>query len=191
MNIHDLFTKERELYLEGLRDSLAEQRKNEPRATSEVLVEINSEKFSGVYRLIRPDIIFAGAEGRPQIVEVNKERYFSFDLFTMKTDGGVSVRISPFHWNGFEVRVVGPITDWTKFEDWAAFWIDSTDARYEEGKEWLNVVHNVTTPEYENGRWNFSIDLGSAEIASIDELFDVLIKSGAREIEVGSFSMIP
>jgi len=189
MNFNDLLIQERELCIKALCEILADQRKIDPRAASEVLIELNSDKFSGVYRLMRPDILYKSVSGQPQVIEVNKQTYLSFDPFVMTVDD-IPVRISPFHWNGVEFHVAGRVKSWAAFEDWADYWIDSKDARYEEGKDWLNVIHSVTPPECENERWNFSVDFGSAEVSCINELLEILIQIGAREIEVGSFSMI-
>ena len=189
MNFSDVLAKERDEYLACLIRSLAEQRKSFPQATTEVLIEINTKNIPLPYRLIRADIIYNTDDG-PKLIEVNKEKYFAFDPCEIPIHPNLKAIAHPFHWTGIEFRVFGEILSWDPLTAWINNSIDVTDARYEEGKELLEVVHNVTKPEKCSDHWLLSIDMGSAELNAFDELFIAFAQSGAKRIELGSFSMI-
>ncbi|MDZ4288795.1 MAG: hypothetical protein U0984_12595 [Prosthecobacter sp.] len=186
MNLTDYLGKAREMHLAALAGVLRERRQTDPQAVSEVLIELNSEAFSGIYRLRRPDILHRDDHGQIRITEVNEDRYLSFDPFVTAPMPGISIRYTPFHWYSLEVRVVGEITDWTPFEKWAHYWMDAEDARLVEGQEWSNTIHDVTEPSLGEGVWTFAIDLGSADVECIPQLVNLLVELGARTIELGT-----
>jgi hypothetical protein len=181
----DCLNKAREIHLKAIRQVLRERRETDPRAVSEVLIEANSEALDGIYRLVRPDILYRDDQGTVCLDRVNEEDYLSFEPFSLRPAAGIEFRWAPFHWYQLEVRVVGDIRGWAAFERWAHHWLDADDARIVEGQEWANAIHEVTKPELADGTWNFTIDLGSAEVPCIDELTSVLVEQGAVTVEMG------
>jgi len=89
-----------------------------------------------------------------------------------------------------EFRIFGDITSWSALETWIRKWVDIEDERYVQGKDYQYVVHSVSEPKKETGYWLISIDMGSAGLESIHELFMVFEKLGVKKVEIGSFSMI-
>ena len=190
MNIRELLVKERDNYLSALLKAFHELREKHPPAAMEVLIQLNNtSKFPSPYCFRRPDIICGGAE-KPQIIEINKDQYFSFDCHEFSSSRDVSGRLFPLHWNGIEFRLFGKIDSWTDLEGWIHQWMDIEDARYEEGKEFLNVIHDVTVPEQVADYFTFSVDMGSAEVGAFFELLSLFPGMGVSRFEVGSFSMI-
>ncbi len=49
-----------------------------------------------------------------------------------------------------------------------------------------NVIHNVTIPEEENGKWTTSIDFGSSPIEAFKELMTTLSGQGIKKVDVHS-----
>ncbi len=182
--------KERQSYLDYLRRSYLEHQEKFPPAAAEVLVKLNNTKdFPPPYCYYRPDIICGGAE-KPEIIEINKDQYYSFDPHDFSLPEGVVGVLLPFHWNGIEFRLHGDVKILSEFEGWIHRWMDIDDARYEEGKEFLNVIHNVTVPRKVNDYIEFSLDMGSAEIIAFFELIALFPDMNVTKFEIGSFSMI-
>jgi|ERR1700677_1797450 len=189
-NVLNVMTKEREAYLACFAKGLAEHREISPQAVAELLIEINTQKIPLPYRYIRPDIIYKIAE-ESKIIEVNKNRHFSFDPYVFTTPSGIPATLHPFHWNGIEFRLFGDIVSWEPYDDWIRTWLDLEDLRSREGKDFQCVIHNATEPKRAGGFWELSIDMGSAELDALSDLFSVFAELGFGTIEIGSFSLIP
>jgi hypothetical protein len=189
MTLSEMLSQERQDYLSVWMGSLLEHREKFPPAVAEVLILPNSTIEPLPYRYVRPDILCGGAE-KPQIIEINKDKYYSFKPFDFTVSGKIPGRLFPLHWNAMEFRLFGKIESWSDFEKWIHHWLDIEDARYEKDKEIANVIHNVTAPEYIDGCFSFSVDMGSAEVGAFFELISLFPGMGVSRFEVGSFSMI-
>jgi hypothetical protein len=189
MTVIELLSKERQDYLSMLMNSLLEHRGKYPPAAAEVMIEPNSSKEPPPYRIIRVDIICGGAEN-PKLIEVNKDRYYSFEPYDLNAAGKVPGKLFPLYWNGIQFRLFGEINSWAAFEKWIQDWMDIDDHRYVKGQELSNVIHNVTVPERIGEYFEFSVDMGSAKIDAFNELLLLFPSMGVNRFEVGSFSMI-
>jgi hypothetical protein len=190
MNIRELLIKERQDYLTALVGSFREHQEKYPPAAMEVLIKLNNTSdFPPPYCFRRPDILCGGIE-KPQIIEINKDQFYSFDCHKFSITGEIDGRLFPIRWNGIEFRVFGKIDPWSEFELWVHRWMDIDDARYEEGKELMNVIHDVTLPKHKGDYYEFSVDMGSAEVDAFFELLSLFPKMGVTKFDVGSFSMI-
>lgn len=189
MTVIELLSKEREDYLSILMNSLLEHRRKFPPAAAEVMIEPNSSKKPLPYRIIRVDIICGGAEN-PKLIEVNKDKYYGFEPYDLNAVGEVPGKLFPLYWNGIEFRCFGEIKSWAAFEKWIRHWMDLDDDRYVKGQELSNVIHNVTVPERKGEYFEFSVDMGSAEIDAFNELLALFPSMGVSRFEIGSFSMI-
>jgi hypothetical protein len=189
MLIFELLSKEREDYLSILTNSLLEYRRKSPPAAAEVMLEPNSSSRPVPYRIIRIDIICGGAEN-PRLIDVNKDQYYSFEPCDLIASGEIPGKVFPLHWNGMEFRLFGEIKSWAAFEEWIRYWMDLDDVRCVKDQDFSNVIHNVTEPELKDDHYEFSVDMGSAEIDAFRSLLSLFVSMGVSRFEVGSFSMI-
>ncbi len=65
-------------------------------------------------------------------------------------------------------------------------WIDLDDKKIVTADGYQNVIHSVTFPEEENGKWTISIDFGTSPIDAFKELLTTLSGQGIKMIEVHS-----
>ena len=70
------------------------------------------------------------------------------------------------------------------YDNWAKKWIDIDDKKYVAGQGFQNVIHSVTFPVEDNGKWTTSIDFGSAPIEAFKDLIKTLRGQGIKEVEV-------
>ena len=132
---------------------------------------------------------FKTVEGKNNLIEVNSERYISFEPIHLELND-LKIAIAPFYWNGCEfIFSPKPGSD-----DWLTGWIDKW---INEADDWelgenglLGAIHNVTKPiETENG-FMFSVDFGSAGIEAFNDLINEIYQQGVLSLKIGSFSMI-
>lgn len=98
---------------------------------------------------------------------------------------GVDIEIGPFAWNQatFDARGVGVESN-ERILEWFLRWFDPEDTNLADATGLYGVVHYMSDVTAANGGITFTLDLGSAPISAVDDLFSVLTNSGATAIRV-------
>lgn len=115
------------------------------------------------------------------------EQMLSFSPVTSEWTPELSLIIHPFQWNSLQLRLYGlpQSNDWEPLRAWFLQWFHDEDP---DGDELLGGVHFMSDPEAFDTYFEFSLDLGTAPVECVDELFDALIPLGATKAEIGLFT---
>jgi hypothetical protein len=186
MILEEIFEAVRNHYVSGYREVLAESRQEAP-GVPEVLLEIEGEGPE-IYRYYRIDFTTGDAED-PELIEINGETHLEFEPVEVEHKG-VDISVSPLVWNGVEFSVRPELRDDARIQAWALRWIDVEEGAEEDDDGLGAYIHTIGAPESAAGVTLFSVDFGSAPIASVFELLDALRESGARSIEMHSRTVL-
>jgi len=98
--------------------------------------------------------------------------------------GGLAVVLRPFRWDALRVHFPegNPSGDWEPLLGWFEEWFKAE----EDGVgDLLLVVHSVSDPVDEGDGQTLTIDLGSAPVVAIEDLFDALAGLDVSRVEIG------
>jgi hypothetical protein len=147
---------------------------------------------SGAHNLpLLTDILIVEDGVVKENITVDSERSLSFEPFSFEWDQKLVVTLSPFQWDLCEVRIFGLSgnADWTPVTDWFMSSFDEPPSA-ESDKEFLDVVHFMSDPEFDGDCYSITLDLGSAPVETFESLLDALVLVGAKSVEIGKFSVI-
>ena len=186
MTLDELLTKERNQYLTTFQLGL-DQHKT-AKSAIEVMIQTKADQnrnLQELYQINRYDLINVNAEGKFDLTEFNldKDSILKFDDQIYEING-MKITISPFVWNGCEFTLDKKPN--ITFDNWAKKWIDIDDKKPPGTDGFQNVIHSVTFPKVENGRWKTSIDFGTSQIEAFKELMTNLSEQGIGKVEVHS-----
>ena len=138
-----------------------------------------------LYQINRYDFINKNSEGKLDLTEFNldKDSVTKFDKQLYEVNG-MRVTFDPFVWNGCEFTIDKKPN--IAFDIWARKWMDIDDKKKQDANGFQNVIHSVTFPEEENGKWTMSIDFGTAPIEAVKELMTIFSGQGIKNIEINS-----
>jgi hypothetical protein len=186
MTFDELLMKERNQYLAKFQLGL-DQHKTAKSAV-EVMIQTTADQnrnLPELYQIYRYDLININAEGKPDLTEFNLDKdsilKFEEQIYEMN---GMKITILPFVWNGCEFTLDKKPD--IIFENWARKWMDIDDKKKQGANGFQNVIHNVTFPIEENGKWRTSIDFGSSPIEAFKELMTTFSGEGIKKIEIHS-----
>lgn len=190
MTLGELLAEIREHYLRTLRAALAEAADG-PRRLGEPAYRLEHGELAreGPWRLpLRLDLVaLTPAGARPQ--RVDSAGMLGFEPIELPWTGSTGLRVAPFVWDYAQVCVRGLPTapDWRPLVDWFEHWFDPEDIRPAGADGLSGVVHFLSDPQSgaAEGAHEFVVDLGSAPVAAVEEMLDVLARMGAREIALG------
>lgn len=184
MDLKEIVSKIRAMYIEDLLSAYEQ----ESDGVKEPLISHISDEPYKQFKLWRVDY-FKIVEGKNNPIEVNSERYISFDPIHLEITN-LKIVIAPFYWNGCEL-ILSPKPD---SNDWLIAWIDKW---INEADDWeldenglLGAIHNVTKPTETEDGIEFSVDFGSADIEAFNDLINEVYQQGGLSLKIGSFSMI-
>ncbi|NRR34107.1 hypothetical protein HSX11_28415 [Oxalobacteraceae bacterium] len=173
----------REHYMAAYMEAICEFSQEIPPSVPEVLFEFGAER-AYAFRLYRIDLV-SNINGKAKMREINRETYLSFAEKTFMPVPGLKLSLSPIAWNGVEITSnVNP--SWKKLEEWTLRWIDVKDLHTQDKVGLQGVIHSVTAPEMSEGYSTFSVDFGSAPVAAIESLLQLLADLGATEVQMRS-----
>lgn len=121
------------------------------------------------------------------VLQIDTKEMLSFDPIGLNwCDGDVSVRLAPFQWNWMQLRVHGVSSKTCRvpIRNWFLRWFKDDDSVTD---DLLGAVHFMSDPEDGDGFVQFSIDLGTAPVAAIEELLDAAVIAGVTAVEIGQF----
>lgn len=188
MTLDELLFKQRKQYLASYKLGLAQNKT--AKSAVEVMLQVTATQnrhLPELFQVNRVDLLNVDKEGKFNITEINldKDSLLNYDKHVFDVDG-MAVEITPFVWNGCELTL-DQKPDIT-YESWIRKWIDIKDLQPVAADGFQHVIHNVTYPVQEGGKWTTSIDFGSAPTEAFTELMSVLSKQGIKKVEVHSRS---
>jgi len=151
----------------------------------ELLIRINGVPEDAINSLSRVDIVYK-QDDQLQMVEVNLDKAYKsknskYDYF------GQTISLHPIVWNGIEIYTDTKTIDEPKLLRWYGKWMDIEDEKPINESGFSSVIHSFNYEISEQG-YSFSIDFGTSELESFTELLDIIKKSGAKNITIGSFT---
>jgi hypothetical protein len=188
LTIDELLTNERSQYMRTFQEGL-KQNKTDSSAI-EVMLQVTADQNRSqpeIFQLYRYDLINRNKEGKIDLTEFNLDKDSLLKYNQQVFDfNGIEVEINPFVWNGCELTFSNEPKNWNSYYSWAKKWLDIGDNKKLSPDGFQNVIHSVTFPKEENGKWTTSIDFGTAPINSFKELMLTLSGQGIKKIEVHS-----
>lgn len=186
MTLNDLLSKERNQYIATFQ--LAYDQHKTTKSAIELMIQTKTDEnrnLPELYQICRYDLIDIDAKGKYALTEFNldKDSVLKFDEQIYEING-VKIIINPFVWNGceFTIEKKPNIT----FDNWAKKWMDIDDKKKPGADGFQNVIHSVTIPEEENGKWTISIDFWSSPIEAFIDLMTIFSGQGINKVEVHS-----
>ena len=186
MTLDELLTKERQQYIATYNNGIDGYRFN--KFALEIMIRTTADQNrhqAEIFQVNRYDLVTANAEGKLNLTEFNldKDSLLKYDNQAYNIDG-MTVEVIPFVWNGCELTLDNKPND--AYITWAKKWMDFDDNTVSKPDSFMNVIHSVTFPEEKNGKWEISIDFGTAPIEAFKELLTVLSRQGVKSIQVHS-----
>jgi len=166
----------REHYLNGLQEAVAEFKQEYPQAATELLLEVGRSSTYG-FRLYRMDMA-ANVDVKFEMRECNLLNYVNFFPLSLKPLQGLSLKLSPFTWNGVDFSIDATVPS-ILLEQWALRWLNVDDVQENNERGFQSVIHSLTEPMTAAGWTMFSVDFGSAPLVAVEELLKLLAGSGA------------
>lgn len=186
MTLDELLTKGRTQYLATFHLGLDQHKTS--KSAIEVMIQTTADEnrnLPELYQINRYDLININPEGKYDLTEFNldKDSVLKFEQQVYEVNG-MKISLNPFVWNGCEFTLDKKPN--ITFDNWAKKWMDIDDKTKPGADGFQNVIHSVTFPEEENGKWTTSIDFGSSPIEAFKELMTTLSGQGIKKVEVHS-----
>ena len=158
MTLDELLEKERNQYLSTFQLGLNQHKTT--KSAIEVMLQITAGQYRHlpeIYQFNRYDLINVNSEGKYDLTEFNldKDSVLKFEEHVFEVHG-MTVKVVPFVWNGCELTLDKKPN--IAFDNWARKWIDIGDNKTIGLDGLQNVIHSVTYPKEQNGKWTISID---------------------------------
>jgi hypothetical protein len=170
-------------YLRALLSTFAEYKTSRQPSSLEVLLELKREEPLP-FRLYRVDMA-SNVNGETHLQEVNPSTHLRFEPFFVEVHDTLALEVQPMNWNGVEVYA-NTQADGQAIESWALKWLDVEDRHAQDEDGLQGVIHSVTLQESEAGSFRIAVDWGSAPLAALEELFQVLNASGATMVKLST-----
>lgn len=100
---------------------------------------------------------------------------------------GLKIEAHTICWDylSFCVSMGGSPFDPQAIKTWFLKWFDTEDSHSPDEDGFLRVVHFISDPESDDGCTAFVVDFGSADVAALEDIFDVLDRLGAKRCVIG------
>ncbi len=85
----------------------------------------------------------------------------------------------------FQIFPVRAACDWESLRNWFLKWFDPNDKSFARPDGLFGVVHFLSDPEVDAGNASLFVDLGSAPVEALGELFDAFILIGVDHCIIG------
>jgi hypothetical protein len=129
---------------------------------------------------VRHDIAVLGEE-QVDLVRVDSDAMLSFEPINFGWSNGLRVTLEPFMWDKLTLRIKGSgAVEWQPLIDWFEKWHAEPDTP--RADPWAGVVHFLSDPEVVADSIELVADLGSAPVATFEELLDAVRACGADSV---------
>jgi hypothetical protein len=183
MSIRDIFSNERDRYVNFLVETSTKLREAEPKTVGELLVSINNEAIPYPYRYVRVDVMTSSPDGSPKPCEVRIGLDPSFEAKSFNF-GGFVVEVRPFTWNSVQVLFNQPIKDTEKLDRWITGWLDVEDKNPVVPSGIRQAIHSFSPVEGQGNWWFLTGDFGTALADALIEFIECLAGQGMTRIVV-------
>lgn len=198
MNLGELLDSIRDLYLEGVHETIAEHREDQTRGRLVLEPILHTEDGEPAHEgdldlPMRADMFIV--EGDEAIeVSIDSGSMLDFEPFEFHIEAaqGPAFLMTPFVWDNLEITLNGldpTATDWSPLTSWFRAWFDDEQEPDEEDDnvdQLGHVVHGMTDPVVEGEVMRLTIDLGSAPVAAFEDLLAALQMLGPTTCEFGT-----
>jgi hypothetical protein len=167
-------------YIERLSSALSSLSSEGRSVCAEICVELpRPDARRQLYRLYVVDILERLHDGESKIIEIN------VDPSAVKIPG--LPLDAPIAWNGIEFRCVPEHFPEEALALWGNRWITDESPPFGPQDSLTGIIHSVTEPCLAGSHVEFSVDFGSAPVAALDELVNLL---GGSLRSIGSYSLV-
>ena len=173
----------RQHYLRVLLSTFTEYKASRQPSSLEVMLEIQRDG-SLPFRLYRLDMA-SNVNGETHLQEVNPGTHLRFQPFSSEVNSALTVEVHPMNWNGVEV-IADTKPETQAVEAWALRWLDVKDEHAQDEDGLQGVIHSVTMQDTEDGTFHMAVDWGSAPLAALEELLQLLSDSGATKARLST-----
>lgn len=138
---------------------------------------------SGLNLPTRHDFIATMSDGTTETFYVSTDHYLHFEPMEFAYRG-VTITQHPFVWTEVTITVsgtIGPPLN-PRLKRWYLAHLGELDAEHDHTP--AEVVHYMSEPAYSGDHLVLEVDFGSANIKALTDLLDLLIETGAREIDI-------
>ena len=188
MTITELIERIRRYYLDKFEEKIQQTAISDE--NTEIIVEptlldesgeaIREGFFNTPYRT---DLFLLKDDEVTDSIIVDTEGMLGFSPVAVNWTDELTVTIHPFQWNYAQVVFPEPIEEakWQQLEDWFNKWFEAED--FAEG-DFSGVVHYISDPEKADGKVSIMVDLGSAPVFAVEDLFDSLSQMQVEQVEI-------
>jgi hypothetical protein len=180
-SFHEQAGRRREQYLSFYRHAI-EGWRDEAHLAVELLIRPNGRTTPAPFCLVRLDAIF-GDPGAPRIQRVadfaEPDNPATFEL-----SSGLKIRQDGFSWEALRLRFTSLRFDVSLLRGWLDSWLDPGEVREPDSSGLSGVVHDLAWSKGEPDTWQLDVDLGSAPIAALEGLLEVLSTAGVTDVRV-------
>lgn len=182
MSVGALLDDVRETYVSRLRDAATRF----PGAILEPVLRDSDDRVvrEGKLQLgLRVDIVRRTKDGICSET-VDSDALPRFEPVTFEWDGA-TIELRPFYWDALTLQMDAVVADadLAPLRVWFERWFRANDDDAREGPL-LGVAHFMSDPRTGSDACLVDIDLGSAPVEALEELFDAAVALGARRVVV-------
>lgn len=170
----------RERYVSFYRRSI-EELTTEPGLVVELLVQPNGRTTPAPFCLTRLDIL-SGTSDAPRIQRIADSREAT-DNATFRLPNGLQIDQHAFSWEALRLKFSGARFKLETLQTWLATWLDVAEVREPDRWGLSGIVHDVAWT-HEHDVWQLDVDLGSAPVNALEELFGIIANAGVTSLEL-------
>jgi hypothetical protein len=156
--------------------------KNTPNFAVELLVQPNGRSTPPPFCFSRMDIVH-GSACEPQIKRIADSVEIEFEK-SFCISGGLEIQQKNFSWEALRLSFSAEAFEIQTVGEWLRKWLDPDEICEQDRWGLSSVVHDLAWSYNEPDRWCIDLDLGSAPISALEELFRLLSASGIKQIAV-------
>jgi hypothetical protein len=188
MTITELLERIRRYYLNKFEEQIQQTATSDE--NTEIIVEptlldesgeaVKGGFFNAPYRT---DLVLLKDEEVTDSMMVDTESMLGFNPVEVNWTDELTVTIHPFQWNYAQIVFPEPAGEakWQQLENWSIRWFERAD--FAEG-DFSGVVHYISDPEMADGKVSIMVDLGSAPVSAMEDLFHSLSQMQVEQVEI-------
>jgi hypothetical protein len=188
MTVGQLLDRIRSQYVSKFEAILLKEQKGSGRVLSELVMrDANGEPVEeGLLGLpMRIDLLQESENNSYSSLSIDSDECITFAPLEFEWKETLEILFQPFQWDSLTVVAYGTPKNekWLELIAWFRKWFKAGN---DGSGQILNVVHFLSDPSATSEGCSFQIDLGTAPIAAVEELFDAFKKTGIERIQIGA-----
>ncbi len=129
----------------------------------------------------RIDIAIIGDD--TETINFDFDSMLSFEQIAFPWEDTLTVILNPFQWDYCSLVFNGDISNWSPLKEWCGKWFMENP---KENSILSDCIHFISDPEKIENGFQVYVDFGSADVAALEEIFDVAKVLGATQVTVGN-----